>query len=142
MKIKYFLLLSIVFGISFVACSNTEHKKDIDNKKVNVTPTKKEINSVKAYDLIKKDPSIIILDVRTPREFNQGHVKGAININVVNQDFAQKIKKLSRDKTYLVYCRTHNRSSVAVKYMLKNDFKNIFQMVDGFSGWVNNNLPY
>ncbi len=142
MKIKHFLLLPIVIGVLFGACSSTQQKEEISTKEV-TTPTKKEIISTKAYNLLNKDTSIVVIDVRTPREFTLGHIKRAVNINIANQDFTKKIDALNpKDKTYLVYCRTHNRSNVAVKYMLENGFTDVYQMVDGFSGWAKNNLPY
>ena len=91
--------------------------------------------------LIKNNPEMVVLDVRTPMEYNQGHVKDAINIDISQPNFYDKILKLNKDKSYLVYCRTQNRSGVAVKYMTQNGFKNLYQMVDGISGWSINHLP-
>ena len=90
--------------------------------------------------LLKNNPEMVVLDVRTPMEFNQGHVKGAINIDISQPNFYDKILKLDKEKTYLVYCRTHNRSGAAVNYMSQNGFKNLYQMTDGISGWNMNHL--
>jgi rhodanese-related sulfurtransferase len=80
--------------------------------------------------------------VRTPQEFAAGHLKGAQNIDFYNDDFYTRIDKLDKKITYLIYCRTSNRSGNAVKYMNENGFKNLYQMTDGFSGWALNNLPF
>ncbi len=139
MKIKQLLLFPFIFGVLLVSCGNTQQKEEINIQQ----PVKKEINSSQTYQLLQKDKNIIVIDVRTPAEFNLGHIERAININVASKDFAKKINQLTpKEKTYLVYCRTKNRSNVAVKYMLKNGFTNVYQMVDGFSGWSRNNLPY
>ncbi|MFV0458280.1 MAG: rhodanese-like domain-containing protein [Actinomycetales bacterium] len=65
------------------------------------------------------DPSqyTAIIDVRTPAEYASGHVEGAQNIDVNGPDFDQAISELATDGTYLVYCRTGNRSAQAAARM-------------------------
>ena len=99
------------------------------------------ITSNNVDNLIKSNPKIVILDVRTPAEFSKGHVKGAINIDVRQNDAFSKVDKLDKDKTYLVYCHTKNRSGVMTNYMINTKFKNVIQMTDGMAGWENNKLP-
>lgn len=101
---------------------------------------KTEINSLDVKTLVNKNPKIIILDVRTANEFNQGHIKGAINIDIRQPDFYTQINKLNKNAYYIVHCRTNHRSTTAVNYMTGNGFKNIYQMMDGFNGWILNNL--
>ncbi len=100
------------------------------------------IPSKEVQKLLEKEKTITILDVRTPGEFKAGHLKGAVNINIASRDFATRIERLEKgNKTYLVYCRTKNRSSRALRYMLQKGFDNIYLMSDGFSGWSKNRLP-
>jgi rhodanese-related sulfurtransferase len=82
-----------------------------------------------------------LLDVRTPEEFAQGHLKGAKNIDIRQPDFYSRVDKLDKNQTYLVYCRTNHRSGVAVEYMSQHGFQKLYQMMDGFPGWAGNNLP-
>lgn len=100
-----------------------------------------KINSVDANKMIGEDKELVILDVRTPMEFNQGHIKGAVNIDISQPGFYDKILKLDKSKSYLVYCRTQNRSGVTVNFMKEKGFNNIYQMVDGITGWNINGLP-
>jgi phage shock protein E len=101
------------------------------------------IDSKEAYGLIKKaDANIAILDVRTAKEFADGHVAGAVNIDVNQTDFAQKIDELDRSKTYIVYCRLGIRSRKAVGIMSAKGFKNLYNVSDGFAGWSKNGLPF
>lgn len=100
------------------------------------------IDSKEAYGLIKADSNIAILDVRTAKEFADGHVAGAVNIDVNQTDFAQKIDQLDRSKTYIVYCRSGRRSSKAVGIMAAKGFKNLYNVSDGFVGWNKNGLPF
>ena len=103
--------------------------------------TKKEVNSKQANTMLQKDSKLLVLDVRTPEEFKEGHIKGAINIDIRQEDAFSKIDKLNRNSKYLVYCRTNHRSGMAVDHMLKSGFKTVYQMMDGFPGWAANNLP-
>jgi rhodanese-related sulfurtransferase len=102
--------------------------------------TKKEVNSKQASVLLQKDSKLIVLDVRTPEEFKEGHIKGAINIDIRQEDAFSKIDKLNRTAKYLVYCRTNHRSGMAVDHMMQSGFKNVYQMMDGFPGWAANKL--
>ena len=58
-----------------------------------------------------------VIDVRTPEEFAEGHVEGAVNINLQGPDFSAQIADLDADQQYVVYCRTGNRSAVAAAEM-------------------------
>jgi phage shock protein E len=100
-----------------------------------------QVSSTETVKLIQADSKLIILDVRTAEEFNAGHIKGAINIDIKLSDAFVKIDKLDRNAKYLVHCRTNHRSKVAVDHMVENNFKNLFQMSDGFMGWSQSMLP-
>lgn len=106
-----------------------------------VAQTKTAVNSKQASVLLQKDSKLIVLDVRTPDEYNEGHIKGAINIDIRQDDAFVKIDKLNRNARYIVYCRTNHRSEVVVEHMMKSRFKNVYQMMDGFPGWAANKLP-
>ena len=100
-----------------------------------------EVNSKQASTLLQKDKKLVVLDVRTPEEFNEGHIKGAVNIDIRQPDAFSKIDKLNRKATYIVHCRTNHRSGIAVDHMMQSGFKNVYQMMDGFPGWEGNKLP-
>ncbi len=58
-----------------------------------------------------------VIDVRTPSEYDSGNVDGALNIDVQSADFEAKVSELSKDDTYVVYCRSGNRSATAIGIM-------------------------
>jgi rhodanese-related sulfurtransferase len=91
--------------------------------------------------MLQKGSKLIVLDVRSPEEYTDGHIKGAINIDIRQDDAFGKIDKLNRNAKYIVYCRTNHRSGIAVDHMMKSGFKNVYQMMDGFPGWAANKLP-
>jgi len=103
--------------------------------------TKIEVNSKQVNSMLQKDKKWIVLDVRSAEEFNSGHIKGALNIDIRQPDAFSKIDKLNKNAKYIVHCRTNHRSGMAVEHMMQSGFKNIYQMMDGWSGWLTNNLP-
>jgi len=99
----------------------------------------KDITSISAEDVQKKIESkedIVLLDVRTPQEFNGplGHIEGAILIPV--QNLADSIASLEKykDKEVIVYCRSGNRSQGGTQLMQENGF-NAVNMLGGMKAW-------
>ena len=87
------------------------------------------------------NPGFMIVDVRTPEEFNSGHLEGSINIDYNADDFDAKIGQLDKNKTFLVYCRSGHRSSKAVSLMKDKGFRSIKNLEGGISNWASENLP-
>ncbi|MBN1499936.1 MAG: rhodanese-like domain-containing protein [Spirochaetes bacterium] len=98
--------------------------------------------SKKMIDENKNNKDFIIIDVRTPQEYSQGHIENSINIDFYAPDFQEKISALDRNKTYLVYCRSGNRSAQSIPVFQKAGIKNFFNMTGGFSDWVSRNFPF
>lgn len=94
-----------------------------------------EVNASKVKQALADDKNWVVLDVRTPGEFSQGHIPGALNIDFYQNDALSRIGKLDKNAKYIVYCRTRNRSGVVADFMIKNGFKTVHQMVDGIAGW-------
>ncbi len=67
----------------------------------------------------------MIIDVRTPAEFTGGHLDGAVNIDIQSPDFASQIDALDRNGSYVVYCRSGNRSGMAMTQMLDMGFTDV-----------------
>tara|TARA_S200000501_G_scaffold176707_2_gene166373 strand:- start:8137 stop:8478 length:342 start_codon:yes stop_codon:yes gene_type:complete len=76
-----------------------------------------------------------ILDVRTPEEFEEGHIQGAQNINVKDDTFIIAIQKFSPSDTLLVYCRSGRRSLYAAQVMVSFGFQKIYDLEGGFLNW-------
>ncbi len=85
-----------------------------------------------------KPDEYVILDVRTPQEFKQGHIENAVLINYYSADFRQKLATLDKNKIYFVYCRSGNRSAQTVKIMKDLGFKRIYELQGGIKNWVAN----
>jgi phage shock protein E len=75
---------------------------------------------------------VVIIDVRTSGEFNEGHIANAINIDVESMRFDEEIAALDKDVTYALYCRSGNRSSIAAGKMSDAGFTSILNAQVGF----------
>lgn len=79
---------------------------------------------------------VVVIDVRTTQEFNEGHLPNAIHINVQDSvAFRQQVKKLRKGKTYLVYCKSGKRSTKASEIMKQEGFRHIWNMEGGITAW-------
>ena len=96
---------------------------------------------VEQFDKLRADPKYVVLDVRTPNEFAQGHIPGAINIDYHSSDFAKKIGELDKNKSYLVHCAAGVRSAKACAYMQKARFKELLNLEPGFRAWEKSGKP-
>jgi rhodanese-related sulfurtransferase len=77
----------------------------------------------------------VVLDVRTPAEFSGGHLPGAVNLDIQARDFLTRLEGLDRGKSYLVYCRSGNRSAKAAQAMERMEFPRVYHMREGVIGW-------
>lgn len=82
-----------------------------------------------------KSPDTAIIDVRTPAEFAEGHLPGAVNIDVQSPDFAGQVAGLDPSIPYAVYCRSGNRSQVAIDVMAQNGLTNVYHLGGGIGAW-------
>jgi len=87
------------------------------------------------------DPGVVVLDVRTPAEFAEGHIEGASLVDFEAPTFADEIAKLDPSADYLVYCRSGNRSGQAVAVMQSLGFENIWDLDGGVITWSGEGRP-
>ncbi|MBT7653783.1 MAG: rhodanese-like domain-containing protein [Flavobacteriaceae bacterium] len=76
-----------------------------------------------------------VIDVRTPEEYALGYIEGAILIDYKAADFHASISALNRNVTYLIYCRSGNRSGKASIIMDSLGFKKIYDLKGGYMNW-------
>ena len=102
----------------------------------------KDISVKDAAALVQNPPQgLTIVDVRTPAEFRDGHLAGAVNMDFFGASFDSQILALPKDKPILLYCRTGNRSAGAYDVMEKEGITNILHMNEGITGWQKQGLP-
>lgn len=127
-----FLILLMLFS----ACSEAQKKSDNQNtttmfKNLSVDEFAKGISAADA----------VIIDVRTPMEYSEGHIKNAKLIDIYGRDFASEIEKLDKNKSYYVYCRSGNRSSSAAGFMISKGFSKVYNLSGGISAWERAKKP-
>lgn len=103
-------------------------------------PSYREVTARQASVLIRESAPLV-LDVRTPREYRQGHLQNALLIPV--QALQKRLDEISRfrNQEVLVYCATGNRSTVAAKIMIDGGFRNIVNMRRGIVDWAHRKYP-
>ncbi len=90
---------------------------------------------VQKFEELVKGGKGIILDVRTAKEFAEGHLDGAVNIDYFDPAFNEKVAKLDKTKPVYVYCHSGGRSAKAMKIMNGAGFKSIYNLVGGYNAW-------
>jgi len=97
--------------------------------------------SVEEFARMAADKQNVILDVRTPKEFQAGHLSGAMNLDVSASDFQAKAALLDRSKIYLVHCASGVRSARACEKLNHLDFPNLYNLPGGFRAWAKAGKP-
>ena len=92
---------------------------------------------VAEFEKLTKAGKGTILDVRTPKEYAEGHVSGSVNINYFYKDFKDQVGKLERAKPVYVYCHSGGRSSKAMNIMKSQGFTTIYNLTGGYAAWKN-----
>ncbi len=77
----------------------------------------------------------VLIDVRTPEEFRQAHLPGAINISYLTPDLWESLEQLDRETTYFIYCRTERRSMRVCMLMQNGGFRQVYNMEGGLIAW-------
>lgn len=90
---------------------------------------------------LTQEPGVVVLDVRTPAEFASGHLTNAVNIDVESAGFGQQLAQLDSGATYAVYCRSGNRSKVALQQMSDAGFTKAQDLDGGIVAWQSQGLP-
>lgn len=118
---KYIIIL--VIGLIAISCKAQSEKSII---LADVTTFKKEITNKNNIQLI---------DVRTPNEYNQGHIKGAVLIDFFSEDFKINLSDLDKKRTVYVYCKSGGRSGKTAKILADMGFTKIVDLEGGYLAW-------
>ena len=90
-----------------------------------------------AADVISDAPSgLVVLDIRTPEEFNAGALPDAINLDFYETDFRNRLAELDKDVPYVMYCNSGNRSATAADMMEELGFTEVYEIDGGIQAWA------
>ncbi|WP_025764347.1 rhodanese-like domain-containing protein [Dyadobacter tibetensis] len=123
--------LRIVFTLFTLAAFSCQSQDKSEN----------QLTAEKFQTELANTPDAQLVDVRTPDEFKDGHLKQAMNIDFKSDDFEEHIKALDKDKPVFVYCLAGSRSAGAAKVLAENGFKNVYDMDGGYLKWTAANYP-
>lgn len=119
-------------------------------KSLNAETWKSEENIYKRFTAIQCDslikanetnPDFVILDVRTPGEWESYHIFGSINRSTGLSDFAAQLNVLPKHKIFLLHCQSGGRSAGAFTKMKEMGFTEVYEMIGGINAWKNASLP-
>lgn len=124
MRNRFNIISFFAFVFIIAACNNNGSGQQLQ-----------QVDAKTFSEKIHEQNNPVILDVRTPQEFEGGYIAGAINIDYNSNEFSQKVNKLDKEETVFVYCLSGGRSSSAAGEMRKNGFKNVIELKGGILKW-------
>jgi len=146
-RIKHLLTFSLL--ICFCISVNAEHNNrscfSAGFTEIKADTTFRNLTVFQADSLIDSNaynPDFIIIDLRTPSDYNAGHINNAININYYATDFDTSLDTLDKTKIYLIYCQGGSRSGQTFTKMRIKHFVVVYNMSSGFSAWLTAGYPY
>lgn len=126
---KKFILLFQVALLALTSCKGQQNEAF------------KQVTSEEFAKQIEKNTTAPIIDVRTPEEFQEGHLQNAKNINFYSETFEKEILLLDKKQTVFIYCRSGGRSTSAANKMIELGFTDIVELDNGFLEWSSQNRP-
>jgi len=127
---KNYLFISISLILILSACSSGQTQSN-----------KNSLSPKEFSEKIKQTSDAVILDVRTPGEYADGHLINAKNVDWNGNDFDAQIKMIDKSKPVFVYCQAGGRSESAAKKMRKEGYKEVYELKGGFEEWQDAKLP-
>lgn len=103
--------------------------------------TKVNLKADEADEYLATHPDAVVIDVRTPEEFQTSRLKGAANLNYYDPDFQKKAAALDKTKTYFIYCASGNRSSKARAIFGKLGLQKLRHLDGGIKAWEKAGKP-
>lgn len=97
-----------------------------------------------AKDFVGRHENAVIMDVRTPVEYEMSHITGSVNVNVQDESFEDMVVTLDPNKTYIVHCTKNpadGRSSRALETLKILGFKHLYSLEGGYVAWKDAGLP-
>ena len=85
---------------------------------------------------LAQEDSAILVDVRTPQEYEAGHIPEAVNINMYDPAFFARVQELDRSRPVYLYCRSGSRSQGAAELLTRIGFRSVFNLRRGIVGWA------
>jgi rhodanese-related sulfurtransferase len=134
MKKSIMMVIAIVCSMSFSMKVSAGRNSLPSMIILQNTPIFKVVSSKEFKTLMSKKGAQLI-DVRTPKEYNDGHIGAAKNIDFYGSTFKSQMEKLDRNKPVLLYCHSGGRSGQALTMLKSMGFKEVYDLKGGWSSW-------
>jgi rhodanese-related sulfurtransferase len=99
------------------------------------------VSPADADAVLADDGDAVLLDIRTPEEYAEARISGSENIDFYDADFAAQLEQLDSDGTYVVYCRSDNRSGQAMGTFRDLGFIEVYEIDGGIVNWYESGYP-
>jgi rhodanese-related sulfurtransferase len=99
------------------------------------------VSPADAEAVLADNDDAVLLDIRTPEEYAEARISGSENIDFYDADFAAQLEQLDPDGTYVVYCRSDNRSGQAMETFRDLGFSEVYEMDGGIVNWYESGYP-
>ncbi len=120
-------LAAVAFAaVTLAACSSSTETIDSPEASAAERPGVVSVGAQEAMSLLGERDDLSVIDVRTPAEFADGHLEGAELVDIYEPAFRDEIDGLDRDGSYVLYCRTGNRSGQAADLMRELGFTEVY----------------
>lgn len=141
MKLNLTYCLALAGGLLLLPCSTTPSRaEDTPPPAKKAEPHVTHVDAEAASKLVDAK-KVKVIDVRTPEEFQEGHIDGALNIDFHSKDFATQLGKLDKDQAYLVHCGAGGRSTSALPTLEQLGFTKIYHLDHGLKAWKSAGKP-
>jgi rhodanese-related sulfurtransferase len=133
-------LLSLAVAVCLLSLTPLDANAD-DKASGGKTETKVEHVDAEGAAKLIAEKKVVVIDIRTPEEYKEGHIAGAKLINFRSNAFEPTLEKLDKDQTYLVHCAAGTRSTRSLSTFKRLEFKSIVHLDGGFTAWQKAGKP-
>lgn len=114
------LLFIVMLSVSFTGYSQDKADHLLNNS---------------SFQQVIEQTEVQLIDVRTPKEFSEGTIEYAKNMDFLGENFLEQTKDLSKDKPLYIFCKSGKRSEKARNLLLENGFKEVYELEGGYTKW-------
>ena len=138
-------LSSTLFGLLLIAITGCGHAQGPQKTAEGGSqdPIMKDVSVAEFQKLMATMPDALLLDVRTPEEWDEGHLEGAAHHDYWGDEaaFEQAMNRIPRDRPVLVYCAGGGRSGLTAKELNAAGHQEVYNLEDGITGWKREGMP-
>lgn len=136
-------LFTVAVACTMLSCAQSPSPSETTSSAQETVAIMEDVSNVTFLALMADKPEALLMDVRTPEEWNEGHLEGASHADYWGdeQAFQAAMDAIPRDRPVLVYCAGGGRSGLTAKELIKAGHREVYNLENGISGWVAEGHP-